>query len=91
MNLWISSYPSRSCSRFRKGIVAAGTDGYSCMVVGGEIDAHFAHTSVLVATSMNNNALPASDGFARLIVPGDQAMGRFVSTLTELQVVDFDS
>jgi DMSO/TMAO reductase YedYZ molybdopterin-dependent catalytic subunit len=75
----------------RKGIVAVGTDGYSCMVVGGEIDAHFAHTPILVATSMNGNALPTSDGFARLIVPGDQAMGRFVSTLTELQVVDFDS
>jgi DMSO/TMAO reductase YedYZ molybdopterin-dependent catalytic subunit len=75
----------------RKGIVAVGTDGYSCMVVGGEIDAHFAHTSVLVATSMNGSNLPASDGFARLIVPGDQAMGRFVSTLTELQVVDFNS
>ena len=75
----------------RKGIVAVGTDGYSCMVVGGEVDARFAHTSILVATSMNGSALPASDGFARLIVPGDQAMGRFVSTLTELQVVDFDS
>ena len=75
----------------RKGIVATGTDGYSCMIVGGEIDAHFAHAPMLVALSMNNNALPASDGFTRLIVPGDQAMGRFVSNLMELQVVDFAS
>ena len=75
----------------RKGIVATGTDGYSCMIVGGEIDPRFAPTSILVATSTNGSALPASDGFVRLIVPGDQAMGRFVSNLTELQVVDFDS
>ncbi len=75
----------------RKGIVATGTDGYSCMIVGGEVDPRFAHASILVATSMNGAALPVSDGFARLIVPGDQAMGRFVSNLTELQVVDFDS
>ena len=75
----------------RKGIVATGTDGYGCMIVGGEIDPRFAHASILVATSTNGSALPASDGFARLIVPGDQAMGRFVSNLTELQVVDFDS
>ncbi|GAC1377611.1 MAG: hypothetical protein PVS3B1_24040 [Ktedonobacteraceae bacterium] len=75
----------------RKGIVATGTDGYSCMFVGGEVDARFAHTSVLVALSINGSALPAGDGFARLIVPDDQAMGRFVSNLTELQVVDFSS
>ncbi len=75
----------------RKGIVATGTDGYSCMIVGGEIDPRFAHTPILVATSMNGDALLTSDGFTRLIVPGDQAMGRFVSNLTELQVVDFDS
>jgi DMSO/TMAO reductase YedYZ molybdopterin-dependent catalytic subunit len=72
----------------RKGIVAIGTDGYSCIVVGGEIDQRFAHTQVLVAFAQDGKPLADADGFARLIVPGDQAMGRFVSNLTELQVVD---
>jgi DMSO/TMAO reductase YedYZ molybdopterin-dependent catalytic subunit len=75
----------------RKGIVAIGIDGYSCIVVGGEIDLRFAHTQVLVATTANGKPLPATDGFARLVVPGDQAQGRFVSNLTELQVVDLGS
>jgi DMSO/TMAO reductase YedYZ molybdopterin-dependent catalytic subunit len=75
----------------RKGIVAIGTDGYSCLVVGGEIDQRFAHTQILVAFAQNGKLLAATDGFARLIVPGDQAMGRFVSNLTELQVVDLSS
>lgn len=75
----------------RKGIVAIGTDGYSCIVVGGEIDQRFAQTQILVAIAENGKPLTSADGFARLIVPGDQAMGRFVSNLTELQVVDLSA
>jgi hypothetical protein len=75
----------------RKGIVAVGTDGYSCIVVGGEIEQRFAHTQVLVALTENGKPLANTDGFARLIVPGDQAQGRFVSNLTELQVVELGS
>jgi hypothetical protein len=41
----------------------------------------------VIASSANGQPL-AADGFARLAVPGDQAMGRFVSNLTELQVVN---
>jgi hypothetical protein len=75
----------------RKGIVAMGTDGYSCIVVGGEIDQRFAHIQILVAVAENGKPLADTDGFARLIVPGDLAMGRFISNLTELQVVDLGS
>jgi DMSO/TMAO reductase YedYZ molybdopterin-dependent catalytic subunit len=75
----------------RKGIVAIGTDGYSCIVVGGEINQRFAHTQILVAFAQDGKPLADTDGFARLIVPGDQAMGRFISNLTELQVVDLGS
>jgi len=60
-------------------------------VVGGEIDQHFAHNQILVATSENGKPLTSADGFARLIVPGDQAMGRYISNLTELQVVDLSA
>lgn len=74
-----------------KAIVATGSDGYSCVIVDGEIQANFGNVQVLVAYSMNGQPLPASDGFARIVVPGDQRMGRFVSNLVELQVVELAS
>jgi Oxidoreductase molybdopterin binding domain len=70
----------------RLGVVAIGSDGYSVLVAGGEIAPKFGNLRVLVAYADNGQPLSA-DGFARLVVPGDQAMGRFVSNLTELQVV----
>jgi len=75
----------------RKGIVVVGTDGYSSIVVGGEIDPRFGHTQALVAFAVDGKPLPDTDGFARLVVPGDQAQGRYVSNLTELQVVELAS
>jgi hypothetical protein len=45
---------------------------------------------ILLLYAANGQPLSA-DGFARLVVPGDQAMGRFVSNLTELQVVTLGS
>ena len=74
-----------------KGIVAIGSDGYSCVIEDGEIDPRFGNIQVLIATAMNGQALPISDGFTRIIVPGDQKMGRFVSNLQELQVVELAS
>jgi DMSO/TMAO reductase YedYZ molybdopterin-dependent catalytic subunit len=74
----------------RLGVVAIGSDGYSVLVVGGEIAPKFGNIQVIVAYDANGQPLSA-DGFARLVVPGDQAMGRFVSNLTELQVVALGS
>ena len=74
----------------RLGVVAVGSDGYSALIVGGEIAPKFGNVQVLVAYSNNGQPL-TSDGFARLVVPGDQAMGRFVSNLVELQVVSIAS
>lgn len=74
----------------RLGVVAIGSDGYSALIVGGEIAPKFGNVRVLVAYSTNGQSL-SSDGFARIVVPGDQAMGRFVSNLTELQVVALGS
>ena len=74
-----------------KGIVAVGTDGYSCVIADGEVQPRFGNEQVLVAFNMDGKPLAASDGFARLIVPGDQKMGRFVSNLIELQVVELAS
>ncbi len=74
----------------RLGVVAIGSDGYSVLIVGGEIAPKFGNVRVLVAYSTNGQSL-SSDGFARIVVPGDQAMGRFVSNLVELQVVSIAS
>lgn len=74
----------------RLGVVAIGSDGYSMLIVGGEIAPKFGNIQVLVASSANGQPL-TNDGFVRLVVPGDQAMGRFVSNLTELQVVTLGS
>jgi len=77
-------------SILRLGVVAIGSDGYSVLVAGGEIAPKFGNIQVLVAYAANGQPI-SSDGFARLVVPGDQAMGRFVSNLTELQVVTLGS
>lgn len=74
----------------RLGVVAIGSDGYSVLIVGGEIAPKFGNVRVLVAYSTNGQSL-SSDGFARIVVPGDQAMSRFVSNLVELQVVSIAS
>jgi hypothetical protein len=72
----------------RKGVVAVGSDGYSVMVVGGEFAPKFGNVQVLVAFEANGLPLPQADGFARLVVPGDRALGRSVFNLQELQVVE---
>ena len=74
----------------RLGVVVIGSDGYSVLVVGGEIAPKFGNIQVLVAYAANGRPLSA-EGLARLVVPGDQAMGRFVSNLIELQVVSLAS
>jgi molybdate transport system substrate-binding protein len=80
---------NRKNDQLRKGIVAIGTDGYSAIIAGGEIDPKFAGLQILVAYSMNGQPLADSDGFARLVVPGDTAQGRYVSNLSKLSVVGF--
>jgi hypothetical protein len=41
---------------------------------------------VLVATSLNGAPLNNTQGFARIVVPGDAAAGRFVSGLTMITI-----
>jgi len=74
-----------------KGIVAIGSDGYSCVFADGEINPRFGNVPILIALNSNGQQLLPADGFARMVVPGDQKMGRFVSNLVELQVVELAS
>jgi DMSO/TMAO reductase YedYZ molybdopterin-dependent catalytic subunit len=72
------------------GVLGIGTDGYSSLVVGGEVDPRFGNVPVIIATSRDGKPLSEADGFARLVVPGDIAAGRYVSNLVRLEVVRLD-
>lgn len=72
------------------GVVATGSDGYRALVSLGEIDPALGNQPDLVAFADTKGQLGSGgdDGAMRLVVPGDQAGGRYVSNLTSLQVVD---
>jgi hypothetical protein len=76
-----------------KFVVATGSDGYTAVYSLGEIDPKFGNQPDLVAYADTKGQLGAggADGFARLVVPGDLAGGRYVSNLTSLQVIDTTS
>ena len=72
-------------------VVAVGSDGYQAVFSGGKINPAFGGNSVnpdMVAYSDTGGQLGASgsDGFARMVVPGDTAGGRYVSNLVNLYV-----
>jgi hypothetical protein len=71
-----------------KYVIATGSDGYKAVFSLGEIDPSFGNQPVLVAYSDTAGQLGpnASDGLARMVVPGDIAGGRYVSELVSLQV-----
>ncbi len=73
----------------RDFVVATGSDGYRAIISLGEIDPAFGNQPDLVAYADTAGQLGASgaDGAMRLIVPGDQAGGRYVSNLVSLDVM----
>lgn len=74
----------------RFGVVATGSDGYRALISLGEIDPALGNQPDLVAYADTGGQLgpDGSAGAMRLVVPGDHAGGRYVSNLTDLQVVD---
>ena len=70
-----------------KYLVATGSDGYKAVIALGEIAPRFGNRNDLVAYSFNGQGL-GSDGFARLVLPGDTFGGRYVSNLIGLEVFD---
>ncbi|WP_208346015.1 molybdopterin-dependent oxidoreductase, partial [Aetokthonos hydrillicola] len=74
----------------RQYVVAEGTDCYQAVVAVGEIEPNFEGKQVLVAyaeeDSSNNQTLLTDQGFARLVVPGDQKGGRYVSNIRRIVV-----
>jgi len=71
-----------------KFVIATGADGSKTAFSLGEIDPKFGDQQVLVAYSDAAGQLgpQGSNGLARMVVPGDQAGGRYVSDLVDLHV-----
>ena len=86
----ISLDPSIKNDILRQVVVATGSDGYSVDFAAGELSPMFGAEQILVAYSDTAGQLGTNgaDGFARLIVPGDTAGGRYVSNLSSLSVFD---
>ena len=72
-------------------VVAVGSDGYEAVFSGGELNPMFGGSSTrpdTVAYSDTGGELGqgGGDGFARMVVPGDKAGGRYVSNLVDFTV-----
>jgi DMSO/TMAO reductase YedYZ molybdopterin-dependent catalytic subunit len=70
-------------------LLATGSDGYEAILSLGELDPMFGGTGMpdLIAYMVDGMPL-GPEGFARLVVPGDEFGGRYVSNLVSLQVID---
>lgn len=65
-------------------IVATGSDGYQAVIAWGEIDPEFGNQPILVAYEQDGKTLDV----LRLVVPGDDHGGRYVSGLVNLSLRD---
>jgi len=63
-----------------KVVIVTGTDCYQSVFGAGEIDPFFGGTQIMVAYETGGLSL-GDNGFARIVVPGDKAGGRFVSNM----------
>jgi hypothetical protein len=87
----IKPIPGVKNSSLLNYVVAVGSDGYEAVISGGELNPMFGGNSSapdLVAYSDTGGQLGpgGADGFARMVVPGDTAGGRYVSNLVDLTV-----
>lgn len=74
-------------------VVATGSDGYRAAYSLGEINPRFGNEPIMVAYDDELGQLgpDGTAGFARMVVPGDAAGGRYVSNLVSIEVVDIDT
>ena len=70
-----------------KVIIVTGTDCYQSVFGAGEIDPFFGGSQIIVAYATGGKSLGGA-GFARIVVPGDKAGGRFVSNIASIEVRD---
>jgi hypothetical protein len=72
-----------------KSVVVTGSDGYEAVFGAGELDPAFGGSQIIVAYATAGRSL-VTDGFAKIIVPGDKAGGRFVSNIVQIKVISTD-
>jgi hypothetical protein len=70
-----------------KIIIVTGTDCYQSVFGAGEIDPFFGGSQIMVAYATGGQSL-GNAGFARVVVPGDKAGGRFVSNIANIEIRD---
>jgi hypothetical protein len=79
--------PSQKNDILRKYVQIKATDCYEVIVAVADLLSNFGHQQVLVAfETADGQPLDATEGMARLVVPGDKAGGRFVSNVTHILV-----
>jgi len=83
----IVTNPSIKNDIFHKVIVVTGTNCYQSVFGTGEIDPFFGGNQVIVAYATGGQSL-GDNGFARIVVPGDKAGGRFVSNIAKIEIRD---
>ncbi|MEH2005898.1 hypothetical protein [Nostoc sp.] len=78
-------------SLLRQYVLAEATDCYGAVVAIGEIQPNFEAKTVLIAYAKKGSdgkLVPLIDeGFARLVVPGDKAGGRYVSNVRNILIL----
>jgi hypothetical protein len=70
-----------------KIVIVTGCDGYRTVFGAGEIGPSYGGNRIIVAYAVDGQALGRS-GFARIVAPGDQGRGRFVSNIVRIDVKD---
>jgi len=73
----------------RDYVVATGTDGYRSVFSLGELSTSFGNRNDIIAYQLNGADL-TTNGFARIVAPGDVKAGRWVSNLASLEVGHVD-
>jgi len=70
-----------------KVVIVTGTDCYQSVFGAGEFDPFFGGSQIMVEYATGGQSLGGA-GFARIVVPGDKAGGRFVSNIASIEVRD---
>jgi hypothetical protein len=83
----ITTDPNTKNDILHKVIVVTGSDCYQSVFGAGEINPSFGGNQIMVAYATGGASLGTA-GFARIVVPGDKAGGRFVSNIVEIEVKD---
>jgi molybdate transport system substrate-binding protein len=70
----------------RQYVTVGATDGYQVTIGMAEILPQFGHQQIILAYQRNGKLLSAAEGAVRLIVPGDNVAGRWVSNVNSIVV-----